>query len=108
VQDEGGLPDHFFIIEVALFGEAILEVLHVVFGLEEGPGVQGDYFGPCGRVLDEPVASSAQIEHQQLVQLPPVCEMDSLVVVVLFQEGYFLFGRAKEKKSHFFAARACS
>jgi hypothetical protein len=70
--------------------------------------MQGDYFGPCGRVLDEPVASSAQIEHQQLVQLPPVCEMDSLVVVVLFQKGYFLFGRAKEKKPDFFAARACS
>ena len=106
VQNEGGLSDNFFIIEVALFGEAILEVFHVVFGLEEGPWMEGDYFGPCWRVLDEPVASSPQVKHQQMVELSPVCEMDSFVVVVLFQKGYLFFGCAKEKKPYLFAARS--
>jgi hypothetical protein len=58
---EGGFPDLFLVVEVASLGEVVLEVTHVVLGLEINSWMERKEFGATRRRLNEPVASSSKL-----------------------------------------------
>ena len=38
---ESGFPDLFFVVEVASFSEVVLEITHIIFGLEIDSWMEG-------------------------------------------------------------------
>ena len=80
---QGRLPCDSLLIEVTLFCKIIFELLHVVPVLEVGLGVEGCDLWSGGGVLDEPVALVFEGEHEVLVEVAPVLEEDSLVILVV-------------------------
>jgi hypothetical protein len=86
VSDKGGLACDILLVEVAPVCEVVLEVLHVLLGLEVDFGMQGDEFWLARGVLDQPVVLLVEHEEEELVEVVPILEEDAFIIVIVAAE----------------------
>lgn len=60
--------------------------------------MQGSDFWFAWGVFDEPVALVVEWEHQLLVQISPIFEEDSLIILIIGLEDQLLLDRAEEEE----------
>ena len=67
--------------------------------------MQGCDFWLAWRVLDQPVALVFEGEHQMLIQVAPIFEEDSLVLLVIALEHQLLLNRTEEEEFELLRAK---